>query len=539
MVGLETYTGFAILLLLPLLLWSRYRRTRAREVPLSIFPIIADIDAEPPSPRRRLRRLNAVVRYILFSIALVCLSLAVNGIHLVREEERTGEWAMVVDNTHAINSRIGDKTVKDIMVDSMESVISIIPDGDTVTMITTSPEPVIEPRLTPGRSVDYLKNISAAKEYYSPETLFDYFQELFRDRKLKGAWLISPRANQFRDIPDSLPEPTLRIPPDDQFLTGNWGITSLDISPGGGGKYNLQITVDGLGESPEELRVTDSRGSNETLENVPGESGPSELTLRTDLYPGSTILALPGGDTLPDDDSVVINIPGGEGPLSVRLPGKPDTWFREALASHDGFELVQENHPADATVYLRDVPADVPDTPLLLIFPTGSPPGFEFRRIITAPPSASFSPGHPLTRDVSFSNFRPLKLVDMGVPGPAVVLARAGGLPLVTAGSMGDHRFVIWHFDPADSGIYLDPGFPVMLRESVRWLAGINLYATGLLSKRLTLEAASVTVPDLSKIAEDLPADTIRSDIGRPFIALALVIFFLLLMDRALAREAQ
>jgi hypothetical protein len=235
---------------------------------------------------------------------------------------------------------------------------------------------------------------------------------------------------------------------------------------------------------------------------------------------------------------VTVRVPGSDDPLTVSVTGRREEWFEEALVSHNRFLLASGGSAPDVAVYLKDFPDEPIAAPALYIFPTGASGSFRLRKIVTASPDSSFSPGHPVTRNLSFRNFRPLKLVDLDLPGSGKVIATAGGLPLVSVGLAEGVRYSVWHFDPADSGIYLDPAFPVLLRESINWLAGLDLGTSGLLDPRLTMDSALVSLPDLELLDKDLATVSVTSDIALPFMILAFLIFLLLVADRAISREA-
>lgn len=535
MISLDSWGGFVLLLLVPLLAWSRYHRTRPREVIVSVFPILRDLETGPPRPARRLTRMSLALRYVLLTTAFLCLALVINGAHLVLERPRTGQWLLVVDNTFAFNTAARRGQTGQIIREGLADLTASLPPEDTVSLITTSPEPVIMPGLSPQQAAGAVGSITASKRTPSVTALTGYLTQMLENSRIKGAVLISPRSHLF---PGQLRD-RLTIPAPAKVLAGNRGITTADLRPSAAGGFDLSLTIAAAGGAPMPAAVElDPHGITRRFPLPGGGGAQRRFTLKgLELTPGVHTLTLPGGDNLADDDSVSITVPSGEDSLPVALPAGSDVWADSALASLADFYASPEPAGAGIAIYLRSTPSPTPARPFLLVLPTGSSTDFTLRRIMTAPAQAAFSPGHPITSGLSFRNFRPLKLADVTVPGQATVIASAGGMPLVTAGRTDATRYVVWHFDPADGGIYLDPAFPLLLERTLRWLAGKDLEADGLLDAGITREAATVTIPDLTRLAGALPPGSVRLDAARPLLALALLIFLLLVADRALSRE--
>ena len=167
--------------------------------------------------------------------------------------------------------------------------------------------------------------------------------------------------------------------------------------------------------------------------------------------------------------------------------------------------------------------------------------GLELTRVWAAPMKVTFHPGHPATRNARFRQFRAGRILQTNTPEGFEVLSTAEGIPVILAGTLNNHRTVIWNFDPEDNSIYLDPAFPVLLRDTITWLAQskeVRIESDGCLGKgietttcsSLIKEAGTINIPDLSDLERRIstPESENRRELGSIFLAIALLLILIL-----------
>jgi hypothetical protein len=135
----------------------------------------------------------------------------------------------------------------------------------------------------------------------------------------------------------------------------------------------------------------------------------------------------------------------------------------------------------------------------------------------------------------------------------------AEGIPLIAAGEIDQGRVVFWGFDPEDNGLYLDPSFPILVHESVRWLtedrseasysgqgcSDVYRAATGerervnILCQELTVESGKITLPILPRLEpSNLPGKIpVRTELAPYCIVLAMIILIILAVNSALDKR--
>jgi hypothetical protein len=237
----------------------------------------------------------------------------------------------------------------------------------------------------------------------------------------------------------------------------------------------------------------------------------------------------------------------------VRITGDIDPFLRIALTSHSGFAVGSMDIQEEYQVTILDrVSSAVPlDSPALIIFPPEDLEGFELVRVWAAPMEVSFHPGHPATGNARFRQFRTAGILQTSYPEGFEVLAAARGIPVILAGRLNGHRTIVWNFDPRDNGIYLDPAYPVMLRDTVNWLARSGQVvietqgcADGKVDPQtcssLTREAAAVNIPDLADLRPETlaPGSDSRRDLGKQFLITALLLILILALERVQTRRS-
>jgi hypothetical protein len=224
-----------------------------------------------------------------------------------------------------------------------------------------------------------------------------------------------------------------------------------------------------------------------------------------------------------------------------------------ALSSNDNFDLLTDGVPpaAQDAIAILDKPLSgkTINTPTLIIFPAADFMDLQLQRVWAAPMNVTFHPGHPATRNAHFRQFRAARILQTTTPPGFQVLASAEGVPVILAGTWNRQKTVIWNFDPEDDNIFLDPAFPILLRDTVSWLSRseeVRIESPGCpddMSGTPACAAAirqggTINIPDLTDLQQYAagPESENRKDLGRIFLTIALFGLLLLAAERISTR---
>jgi len=570
MIGFDSLYGFILIFLIPLILWYQHRKSEVREIHVSIFPLLEkQWDKKQVLPRRK-PRLSGKQRVFLLSLTIFCLAISINGFHLIQSHGQSGNWFFIMDNTPSTAGRTDDGTILSQLRDRMISSLDSLDDDNRFTLMVTSPKPRLLGNLNKTDLIDNLRSIQ-------PETLSTDLENL---RRLAGVAakeagfekiiVISPRAELWRDTSER-PGHKVYVPPDDLVLTGNAGFTTVEVLPVGGGFYDLYLRVASSGIARKfiniSLRQKEVPGEIIQVDLGPDGNGEAHISeVGLGAYP--TTLELDVEDNLAEDNTIRLLGPDDSDDLVVEFLGVNIPAINAALSSYSGFRMLEtggQHKDNTVKVYYGALPEGTIDTPVLVIFPMSSFGGFELKRIWATPLHTTFHPGHPATRNgTMFRSFRPAKIVELKVPENFRVLADAQGIPLIISGTRNNHPVVIWGFDPKDNGLFLDPAFPVLLRDTITWLGNkqqVSIDFPACLSTQtfsyqrtpsgmdsgetdcsvLVREAAVISLPDLSEIdgLAGSPAETTRTDMDKYSLLLAMLFMILLGFDRITSQETK
>ncbi|MDF1535191.1 MAG: hypothetical protein P1S46_01655 [bacterium] len=562
MIALDSWVGFTFLLIVPLLYWQQRHASAQQEVPISLFPVLTRQKVEDPAPSRRLLRFTNNQRLLFLTIALFSLALSFNGVHIVRKDRQPGRWLIVLDNTSGSSAQFENGTVLSEMVSSLKVFSRRAHEKDLFTLVVTSPTPVIFDQLDRKAFTAHLSRIRSASTSSSIGELSTTTSAMQEGVEYKGAILVSPRSKQWRRfLSDERSDPGLWIPSDQLLERGNAGLITIDVTSVAGNLYDIygRIASEGLGTGPLEMSYNHVNSPSVFFTVDLDRDGEGEFhLLEVPITKPEVSLQLEVHDNLASDNRLTIIPPENLSSINVQLQGNESDFLKLALSAFRELHPVSDN-PATARYHVSIHEKSVPKnnktaSPALIIFPPRSFGPFQIRRIWAAPMDISFHPGHPVTRGASFRQFRTARILDIPPPAGFKTLASAQGIPLIMAGTMEGQKVVVWTFDPGDNGIYLDPAFPVLLRNSLVWLARSGetqvkseSCIAGTVSDTarpeecasLVREAGAISLPLLTGIADDprLIRSETRKELGNMFLILALAFLLVMAADRALYRE--
>jgi len=569
--GMDSLYGFGILFLIPLLFWFQRSRQKVRIIDLSVFPIIESLHSIIKTPPRRLTRFSRRWRYILLTLAFGLLSLAFNGLHLRNMEDIPGEWLVVMDNTFSAQAIVEGKSLYRIGVEELGDLVKSLNSRDTYSLFLTSPDYDLQAGLDRRNLLSVLNGRTPAYPFPSSDEAIELTHALLKSTPFKGTIVISPRSQKWRkDLKDDDITRPMIFPEDTPLLKGNTGIVSFDLTASGPGTFDLFFRTASRGLKTDELGARLHLADRSILDlPVPlDEKGEGRVVARgLDLPAGRISLELDVDDLLRQDNRVTAMIAPGAASYAVDLGKHTRPFIRKALLAERKIKTASIKSSAAAKPLIRvldgELPGQAGDSPYLIIFPTGDFFDFSFRKILTSPLTASFDPIHPVTRQLNFRDFRPSKIAELRVPEGFEIIGNAEGTPLIAVGEVEGTRVVVWSFDPEDNGIYLDPSFPILALESVRWLAGDrgvtwdrgfgctggtrtdtalpdpSSEGSNILCPEVTLESGMVTMPRLPRISlsDPLRKIEVRTDLTRHCLFFALIILLILAADSAVGRK--
>ncbi|MDF1525477.1 MAG: hypothetical protein RRA15_09215 [bacterium] len=566
--GMDSLYGFGILLLIPLLLWFQRSRWKKKKIILSISPIIEPIQNITSAPSSRVARLSKRWRYFLLAMAFLLLSLAFNRLHLRNMKDVPGEWLVVMDNPFTANATVEKESLFRIGLEELGQLTKNINSHDTYSLFITSPGYELQPGLNRRSLLSALEGRTPAYPFPSSTEAVELTKALLNSTPFKGTIVISPRDHQWRkDLKDDDSTRPLIFSEETPPLYGNTGIVAFDLSPSGAETFDLFFRTISRGHETSEL-IVQLHLANGSILDLPvslDKKGDGRVVAKgLVIPPGEVSLELDVDDLLQQDDSLTATIAPGTANYLVDLGKQTRPFIKKALLSEKRIRAVDSGIDTSTGPFIKILDGELPEQgdagPYLIIFPTGDFSGFSFKKILTAPLIASFDPLHSITRQLRFRDFRPSKVTEFQIPESFEVIGDAEGTPLIAVGEIDGSRVVVWSFDPEDNGIYLDPSFPILALESVKWLAndqritwdrglgcagetrrgkaspGPQGEKLNILCAEVTLGASVVTVPKLPglSLSDPLHKIEVRTDLTRPCLVLALIILLLLAADSAI-----
>ena len=248
----------------------------------------------------------------------------------------------------------------------------------------------------------------------------------------------------------------------------NVAIVAFASRPLRSGAQQLYARVANLGTTPIartlQLDLDGSRAANEPMRLAPGAEAEWSWPLPAGTERAEASLS--GADIQPLDDRAAVTLANAV-TSRVILVSAGDTPVQRALAAQRGLavervgpEAYQAGAEANLFVFVGNVPAQLPDAPVLLIAPPAD------QQLIEVGPSAL--PTGPVTAlDERFAaiDWRPVTFESVSritPPAWASVAVAQDGLPLVLTGQLNNHPVVVWAFDPAGSNLPNRLAFPLL-----------------------------------------------------------------------------
>ena len=260
----------------------------------------------------------------------------------------------------------------------------------------------------------------------------------------------------------------------------NQGVSSLQVRRAAGQSNRLAgfAVVTNYGDAPARVPVrllADGLPLETRVVDLPAR-GRSELPF--DVPPGArgVSVALGGRDSLPLDDRAEVSVPENRRRSVLLVSRAPDAW-EQALGAVPGLQT-ETLHPsgyrdtgADVVVFDGFVPPRLPGGQLVLVNPPPENGLIDVLGDLREAQISSFDPQQPILRSLDLGAIRLVKASRLGVPSWASSIAETPGGPLILQGDLDGRRVVVLGFDPQVSGLEKLITFPIMVANTMDFLA--------------------------------------------------------------------
>lgn len=447
--GLLFPGALAFFALTPLLVLAYLARERPRRVSVSSIMIFRSIGGRAGG------RFGRPKLDWLFFVELLILSLAVLAMAGPFIIESSRQFAVVVDNSVAMQARMADGTVRfAVALDRINIELKEMNDGDHVTVYVTTPapHPIAATFQSPGAARSAVDRLTATDAPADPAALAALLAQLASDTRLNnviyaGAYPVTPPLpSRLRVYAFDAPVPNAAL---GSFTLRRDSFTATTL--------HGRVAVGNYGASPQTFTVTVSANgrtlAQQRLELQPDEVGaadfpnlPLEDTYRADLKPTDDLpvdnvawatnaavrsIAVLFVSPSPADANGLQSIPG------IKVTARtPDAYTPDDLAR------------ADVAIFEYAVPKVMPTVNTLLVMPPPEDPIFDF---VTSPASktdvTSWRTTDPITDAVNFRLLNPRVGEFFGVHPWMQAVASGTDGALIIRGERQNHRFIATGFN--------------------------------------------------------------------------------------------
>jgi len=270
----------------------------------------------------------------------------------------------------------------------------------------------------------------------------------------------------------------------------------------GARQVELELRSDGRLFDVRGLSVTPGKPTIEVLENLPTETGLLEARLTTK-------------DALAADDVAYVQL-GQAARSEVLLVGTANLFIEKALSVDPGrtvvkltgqafAQIVTENRlrPGSVAIFYGAAPQGEVPLPALFINCAGPTAPVDAASEVEFPPVLDYQRQHPILQSTVLDAVAISKAAKATVKPWAVPLVESKDTPLLAAGEQHGLRRAWIGFDLLDSDLPLQPAFPILVGNLLRWLTAGELAGAAPavwigepVSLNLGIEAASASISD-------------------------------------------
>jgi hypothetical protein len=155
----------------------------------------------------------------------------------------------------------------------------------------------------------------------------------------------------------------------------------------------------------------------------------------------------------------------GASKIRVRLANRGSFFLEKALVAHPEISLITSND-ADYDVIVCHGCSTLPDgSRNVLLIPPRSQPSQN------PAPLVKIAADHPLADGLELAGTVGTTLGPIGLLGSSTIIALSSGIPALVAHEIGLRRVVGLRIDPDSGPFPLSAAFPVLMSNTIRWLA--------------------------------------------------------------------
>lgn len=212
-----------------------------------------------------------------------------------------------------------------------------------------------------------------------------------------------------------------------------------------------------------ELGANERRGL--VFDSLPGEGGLAELKLDVD-------------DDLASDNVAYAFLPGARR-VRVGIAGE-NPFLMEALAANPDIDarkigtIANSFSPEFDCYVIEGAGAIEGNRPMIIINPSNAAGLWRVTGQRERPEITSVDRSHPVNSFISYSDLHLESISRREVAAWLKPIVSAGNDPIIWAGDDGHKRVVLIGFDLAQSDLPLKVEFPILLANSLSWLAGLD-----------------------------------------------------------------
>jgi hypothetical protein len=482
--------GWWLLALAGLLLVVFLLRGRRRRVPSSLFFIVRRLADRLSVANRRLRLRRRVAR-ALFAAAAVATAVAGLAPHTVSNARPLREL-VIVDLSPSLGTSEGGAPRMRGLRQHLDRYLEQLQEQDTVLLVSAGPQAASTPALR-GRAV----RAAAAQLDYAdaPADVAGAVRlaaALAREQPFDHVLLFTDRPGRW-ERPESAADTGALAPRIVTFgaAVPNAGIEAFDLEPDpltpAAFDVYLRVSCPGArlaqGTRPLTLTLLNNDRVLQQLRRECAPGVPQEVLLEdVPLERGQAEVRLDPGDAYPGDDRVMAGV--SDAPAAkVVLVSPGNRFLRAALEALPGVE-VELRSPAEPlpqdprAIYVFDgtVPRGAIPDKALFVQPDQQLDTLQVQTWRTYPERIDEEADDPLLRGVDLEGLTVKSLVAYAAAPGYRVAATADGWPLILARGEGGRRWVVFAFNPAETNLVYTAAFPVLIANTVRWLA---LFAAG------------------------------------------------------------
>ena len=259
------------------------------------------------------------------------------------------------------------------------------------------------------------------------------------------------------------------------------GVANLDLEPA---ERRLEVYGDGILIEAQELALDPQTRQDIVIDDITNGRQRTVNVLEVRLTAADTE-ATGDPDQLALDDHAWAIVPSAKD-RNFLIVGEGDPYLESALdllPNTNIFGLSPSDYPRgaqrsdgtewDLIVFEGDLPAELPDVPILAIAPEQSGPLGQVNGTLTNPGLGTLNPDEPILSFVDLSTLHIAESARMTLPDWArTVIPGPRGAPLLYVGERDGLRTAVLAFDPRQSDLPLQVAFPVLLANLTGELLG-------------------------------------------------------------------